>query len=175
MNLFEIDEYIGQQYANILEEKGVDTVCFMGYGYSFDDIKIGSTFYKYTLLYVGRNMHIGRIEDDANKEKISFKRAIDKTLDSILDYGRFKTGFTQYYWGGTDGKKLNIYTDKFKLIQKYKFVERSYMNVTNGTITKFKSREHHVVIQNLRTKEKIILGDRFNLDHFELFLFDEID
>ena len=33
------------EFEKELETRGVDTVCFMGYGYDFDDIKVGAEFY----------------------------------------------------------------------------------------------------------------------------------
>ena len=49
----QLRDYFISAFDIFLESIGVDTACIMGYGYSFEDVKIGSTFY-FSYLYYGR-------------------------------------------------------------------------------------------------------------------------
>jgi hypothetical protein len=50
-------DYFISEYEKYLENKGIDTVCFMGYGYSFEDVKVGAEFYLSYLFWGSRTVH----------------------------------------------------------------------------------------------------------------------
>ena len=144
----ELDQYYTSEYEKHLEQNGVDTVCFMGYGYSFEEVKVGSEFY-ISYLFYGRN---STIRHDNRKEEV---------LKDVLSLQRF------------DFKNIEL-TDKFKLVQKFTVKNVNSLDFINRIITPIKKRFECVKIQNLRTNEVIILDDEW-VDSFRLFLFDTID
>lgn len=129
------------EYNKYLENKGIDTVCFMGYGYDFEDVKVGAEFYL-SYLFWGRNAAL-------------FLNAAEDVLKSVLGlkcYNEFELD------------------DKFVLIQKYKYFNCKIVDNINRKTIDAKARREYVRIKNTRTGEVKVLNDEW-IDNFNLFLF----
>lgn len=87
------------EFIEMLESKDIDTVCFMGSGYSFEDIKVGSVFY---ISYAFMNM-CGKDHNNIDNACIFFKHY-----------------YREYI------KDHNL-TDSYKIISKFKR-DRHYKN-----------------------------------------------
>lgn len=134
-------DYYISEYENYLENKGVDTVCFMGYGYDIEDVKIGAEFYL-SYLFWGR---MSALRKSTPKE----------VLNSVL-------GLRNYPEFELD--------DKFKLIQKYKYFDCKILNPEKRILIDARVRREFVRIKNLRTGEIKVLNDDW-IDGFYSFLF----
>lgn len=140
-----LSQFYKEEFINYLEGEGVDTVCFMGQGYSFEDVKVGAEFYRTYAYYGSQSV----IRYDSNTcEKV--------LVDVLAHYG--------------DEIKESHLTDRFKLIQKYKYYDVMKNNIELRTLTKGRERREYVRVQNLRTKKIYILNE-FEIDNFYLLLF----
>jgi hypothetical protein len=136
-----LSDYYISEYENYLENKGVDTVCFMGYGYSMEDVKVGAEFYL-SYLFWGR---MSALRKSTPKD----------VLNSVL-------GLRHYSEFELD--------DKFKLIQKYKYFDCKVLNPEKRILIDARVRREFVRIKNLRTGEIKVLNDDW-IDGFYSFLF----
>ena len=134
-------EYYISEYEKYLEDKGIDTVCFMGYGYSFSDVKVGAEFYL-SYLFWGR---MSALRNSTPKEVL-------RSVLGLRNYPEFELD------------------DKFKLVQKYKYFDCKILDQENRKILNGKVRREFVKIKNLRTGEIKILDDDW-IDGFYSFLF----
>lgn len=140
------NKFCEEQYEKYLEDNGIDTVCFMGYGYHIEDIKIGADFY-ISYKFWCRNSD--------NKRALS-ENPFQETLENCLIMA------SSHY--------PNIHLlDRFTLIKKYKLRKVHRVNHNTGKIDEVKTRVEHVIIRNERTKEKILLTDEW-IENFHLFL-----
>jgi len=87
-----------EEYIQLLEDFGIDTVCFMGSGWNIEDVKVGSTFY-FSYAFYGMSA-------DKRREKILQHIISDR---SILE-------------------KSTKLTDKFKIVSKFRFVNNQITN-----------------------------------------------
>jgi len=110
------------EFEKDLENQGIDTVCFMGYGYNVSDVKVGADFY-FSYLYYGRNSDIRK----GTKE--------DCLRSVLID------------------NNSNNYSDRYKLIQKYKYFNCHAIDQKNSRIVPIRERREYVKIKNLRTNE----------------------
>ena len=129
MGLEKLTEYCKSEFEKDLEAKGIDTVCFMGYGYDFETVKVGAEFY-FSYLYYCRNasMQFGATKEQALK-------------DSLCFYSNYN------------------FFDRYKLVQKYKYYDCFYMDEENRTTVPMKKRRVYVRVKNLRTNKIEILDD----------------
>lgn len=119
------------EFEKDLENKGIDTVCFMGYGYDIKEVKVGAEFY-FSYLYYGR---MSAIRNSTKEE----------CLRAVLTSEK------------TNGNET--FFDRYKIIQKYKYFNCSILDSINRKIIPAKQRREHVVIQNLRTKEISVMNE----------------
>lgn len=139
------EKYYIEQYESLLDENNIDTCCFMGYGYNLEDVKVGCTFYFSYLFF-----SLSTTEHRADKE--ATLRAIKQ---HISNSGYFGIQFE--------------FTDKFKLISKYKYFNRYYTDHVKRKSVPIRVRDNYIVIQNLRTKIKYTIPDEF-IDRFSFLL-----
>lgn len=134
-----IRSYFISEFEKDLEKQGVDTVCFMGYGYSLDDVQVGAEFY-FSYLYYGRMaaLRSGTVED---------------CLRAVLLY--------------EDDGNINFF-DRYKVIQKYKYFNCKIIDHENRKVIPTKERREYVKIKNLRTGEIKILHED-NIRYANLF------
>jgi len=118
------------EFENDLEKNGIDTVCFMGYGYDFDDVKVGAEFY-FSYLYYGRmsSLRNGTVEE---------------CLKAVLSHEKCNGNYNFF--------------DRYKVIQKYKYFDCNAIDFKNKKIIPIKERREYVRILNLRTNEIKIAG-----------------
>ena len=133
--------YFISEYEKFLQSKGIDTVCFMGYGYDLEEVKVGAEFYL-SYLFWGR---MSALRNSTPKD----------VLNSVL-------GLRNYPEFELD--------DKFKLIQKYKYFDCKVLDTENRKAVNARVRREFVRIKNLRTGEIKILKDDW-IDGFYSFLF----
>jgi hypothetical protein len=127
-----ICDYFISQFEKDLNEKGIDTVCFMGYGYEIDesDVKIGSEFY-FSYLYHGRyaSLRGGTVE---------------ACLKNCL------------LW--IEDSKFNPF-DRYKVIQKHKYFDCFVIDTEAEKLIPAKEKRVYVRIKNLRTNEITVLSE----------------
>lgn len=140
-----MQSYCISEYEKYLEGNNIDTVCFMGYGYKFEDVKVGAEFYISYLFWCKRSDH--------------------KRSASLSDCLRQCLIATKFHYPNIE------LTDKFKLIQKYKYANTKSIVHSERTFHDTKARREFVRIQNLRTGEILDLNEDW-IDSFHLFLFD---
>jgi hypothetical protein len=133
--------YFISEYEKFLKSKGIDTVCFMGYGYNLEEVKVGAEFYL-SYLFWGR---MSSLRNSTPKD----------VLNSVL-------GLRNYPEFELD--------DKFKLIQKYKYFDCKVLDIKNIKTENARVRREFVRIKNLRTGEIKLLKDEW-IDSFYYFLF----
>jgi len=105
-----------KELIETLENNGIDTVCFMGSSYDFEDIKVGSIFY-FSYAFMNRR---GKDHNTIDNCYNWFK---------IYDEKRFK-----------DHK----ITDSYKVITKFKRVEsayKKYQNYEHCTIKNLRTKQ----------------------------------
>jgi hypothetical protein len=68
------------EFEKDLENQGIDTVCFMGYGYNIEEVKVGGEFY-FSYLYYGKMSDIRR----GTKEECLRCVLIDNKQDNYFD------------------------------------------------------------------------------------------
>lgn len=119
------------KFENDLENKGIDTVCFMGYGYDIEDVRVGAEFY-YSYLYYGR---MSAIRGGTKEE----------CLRSVLLFEKHNGN-------------VNFF-DRYKIIQKYKYFNCSILDSVNRKVLPAKERREYVKIKNLRTNEITVMSE----------------
>lgn len=119
------------EFEKDLEAKGIDTVCFMGYGYDIEEVKVGAEFY-FSYLYYGRMSSIR----NGTKEEC---------LRAVLLFEKH------------NGNE-NIF-DRYKIIQKYKYFNCSMLDTFNKKTIPIKQRREYVRIKNLRTNEITVMSE----------------
>ena len=139
----ELREFYISEYEKFLENKGIDTVCFMGYGYKFEDVKVGAKFYL-SYLYYGKMSCVRK------------GGSLENTLRSILIH--FKSN------------PYVFFDDKFILIQKYKYYKCKALDHKNRKVLDITERREFVRIKNIRTGEIYVLNEE-QVDNFVYFLF----
>lgn len=132
-----------KEHTAFLEERGVDTVCFMGYGYNIEDVNVGAEFY-FSYWFYCRDADYKRLITQKN---YSTQQSLEHTLNNCLAFYEI-----------TD----QDLTDRYKLISKYKYFKNK---IFGGEY-----RWDYVTIKNLRTKEVIKVREEW-LNHFHKFLF----
>ena len=131
------------EYYKDLENAGIDTVCFMGYGYSIEDVMVGAKFYK-SYLYYGA-------------QATAKNCTLTECLSSVLAHER--SNGNRYFF------------DEYKLIQKYKFFDCYMIDSINKTTIPIRKRREHLVIKNLRSGEISIISDMVaNYSHLFLWV-----
>jgi hypothetical protein len=124
-----LDSFFISEFEKDLENQGIDTVCFMGYGYDFDDVKVGAEFY-FSYLYYGRNAAVRN-------------GTVQECLNSVLLHEKINGN--------------NNFFDRYKVIQKYKYFDCH--KIENEKVISIKERREYFRILNLRTNEITILND----------------
>jgi hypothetical protein len=119
------------EFEKDLENKGVDTVCFMGYGYDIKEVKVGAEFYFSYLYY-------GRMSDMRNGTK-------EECLRSVLLFEKHN---------GNDK-----FFDRYKILQKFKYFDCSFLDTINRKVVPIKQRREYVKIKNLRTNEITVMSE----------------
>jgi hypothetical protein len=119
------------EFEKDLENKGVDTVCFMGYGYDIKEVKVGAEFY-FSYLYYGRML------DMRNGTK-------EECLRSVLLFEKHN---------GNDK-----FFDRYKILQKFKYFDCSFLDTINRKVVPIKQRREYVKIKNLRTNEITVMSE----------------
>lgn len=135
-----IRDYFISQFEKDLEDRGVDTVCFMGYGYNIEDVKVGAEFY-FSYLYYGRMASLRG-------------KPVEDCLKAVLGHEKFNGN--------------NKFFDRYKLIQKYKYLDCHIIDHENKTLIPAKRRAEHVRVKNLRTNEITLLHENA-VDNANLF------
>lgn len=123
-------DFFISEFEKDLENKNIDTVCFMGYGYNISEVKVGAEFY-FSYLYYGRmsDMRYGTKEE---------------CLRSVLLFE--KSNNTNFF-------------DRYKILQKYKYFDCSILDNVNRKIIPAKEKREYVRIKNLRTNEISIMSE----------------
>lgn len=124
-----ITKYCEEKFFNLLEKNNIDTVCFMGHGYSFEDVKVGAIFYITHSFYCKDSDYQRLLQ-----QGLSLEDSLQKTVDNCISYYNYP-----------------VLTDEYRLLTKYKY----FINTLFGG----KYRREYVSIKNLRTKEITVLSD----------------
>ena len=128
------------EFEKDLENQGIDTVCFMGYGYDIAEVKVGAQFY-FSYLYYGRmaDLRGGTVE---------------KCLRAVLSHEKCNGN--------------NNFFDRYKIIQKYKYFNYTIIDYKNKKTIPAKQRREYVKIKNLRTNEITVINEN-DIDYSYLF------
>lgn len=133
-------DFFISEFEKDLENRGVDTVCFMGYGYDIKEVKVGAEFY-FSYLYFGRMSNMR----DGTKENC---------LQNVLRFEKCSGD-------------ANLF-DRYKILKKYKYYKCSLLDTVNKKIIPAKQRREFVKIKNLRTGEISIMKED-TVDYSHLF------
>lgn len=116
--------YSINKFDEYLNNKGIDTVCFMGYGYKIEDVKVGATFY-IPYAYYTKDSDYNR-SDKEDKFKDTLENCIkyhnltdEKLLDTYKLMSKYKY-FTNKIYGNKDRREhvtiKNLRTNEIKLL-----------------------------------------------------------
>jgi len=126
----ELIAFFKSEFEKDLENKGVDTVCFMGYGYDIEDVKVGAEFY-FSYSYYGR---MATVKHGTKEE----------CLRAVLIHSK---------------QECDNYFDRYKIIQKYKYFDCHFLDSVNRKAVPFRERREYVRIKNLRTNEVTLMSE----------------
>lgn len=135
-----IRDFFISEFEKDLERKGIDTVCFMGYGYKIKEVKVGAEFY-FSYLYYGRMADLRG-------------GTVNECLRSCLLFEKHN-GNTHFF-------------DRYKVIQKFKYFSCNIIDHKNKKVIPAKERREYIKIKNLRTNEIEIMHPRV-ADYSHLF------
>lgn len=79
------------EYLEYLESEGVDTVCFMGYGFDFEDYRVGQEFYM-SYAFFARRAKLDKIT--VGELKIAFRGYNMSDRYRLTQKYEFKTAFS---------------------------------------------------------------------------------
>jgi hypothetical protein len=129
---YRLENFFKSEFEKDLEKQGVDTVCFMGYGYSFDDVKVGAEFY-FSYLYYFRSASL--------RDEI-YGHTVESVLDNCLKF-----------WRNTN------FFDRYVILRKYKYFDCFFLDRVTRTAIPMKERREFVKIKNLRTGEISVMKE----------------
>lgn len=111
-----------KEFIEKLEEAGIDTVCFMGSQYKFEDVKVGSIFY-FSYAFMNSN------------------GTDDNTIDNAYNFFKF-------YYTKFSNHQL---TDSYEIVQKFKRIEhykKKYQLAEHCVIKNLRTNELIVLNDN---------------------------
>lgn len=104
--------YSINKFDEYLNNKGIDTVCFMGYGYKIEEVKVGATFYIPYAYYTKDSDYNRSDKEDKFKDTLEncikhFNLTDDKLLDTYKLMSKYKY-FTNILYGHKDRREYVI-------------------------------------------------------------------